>query len=143
MEEEVVEEESDSDDISTWTAYEGVLDDGGVIFYCYNTDATRGAFIYLSEDETKSVTIMGDYGYDEKEGIEYITDDETGIVLAGRTVDNGDGTYTVDLGTQGIATIIESDSQKVLDTMDRIQAGTEDVTADFVAYVEEVGIASI
>ena len=66
VEEEVIEEESDSDDISTWTAYEGVLDDGGVIFYCYNTDATRGAFIYLSEDETKSVTIMGDYGYDEK-----------------------------------------------------------------------------
>ena len=120
-------------DISNWSCYMGVMDDDSTIYYAFNETGTRGALFVLSPDATQSVSVIGDCGYDEESGVEYIVDDENGLTIAYGVVDEGDGGYSLDFGELGTALVVVSDPQTVLNAMDVITADTTDVTEDFIA----------
>jgi len=120
-------------DISNWNCYMGVMDDESTLFYAFNEDGTRGALFVLSPDATQSVSVIGDCGFDEEGGVEYIVDDETGLTIAYGAVDEGDGGYSLDFGELGTAIVVASDPQQVLDAMDTIAADTTDITEEFIA----------
>jgi len=131
---DVVEDSGSGDiDVSNWNCYMGVMDDESTLFYAFNEDGTRGALFVLSPDATQSVSVIGDCGFDEESGVEYIVDDETGLTIAYGAVDEGDGGYSLDFGDLGTAIVVASDPQQVLDAMDTIAADTTDITEDFIA----------
>ncbi|MBQ8400895.1 MAG: hypothetical protein IJX14_03095 [Clostridia bacterium] len=120
-------------DVSNWSCYMGVMDDESTLYYAFNEDGSRGALYVLSPDATESVSVIGDCGFDEEGGVEYIVDDETGLTIAYGVVDEGDGGYSLDFGELGTAIVVVSDPEEVLNAMDVIEADTIDITADFIA----------
>ena len=123
-------------DISGWSCYMGVMDDDSTIYYAFDETGTRGALMFLSPDYTSSISVIGDSDFDEESGIEYITDDATGLTIGYAVADNGDGSYSLDLGNLGSAIVAEADPQEVLNAMDTIAEGTTDVTQDFINSLE-------
>ena len=143
--EEVVEEAAPAEeaaaeeevDLTGWSCYQGVMPDGETtIFFAVDETATRGAMFMLSADCTQSISVIGNYVYDEAAGIESLTDDETGLQINFTTTDNGDGTLTVDMGDGDVATIAAAEAQTVIDAMDVIAAETTDVTAEYIAGLQ-------
>ncbi|MBR5485805.1 MAG: hypothetical protein IKV41_04780 [Oscillospiraceae bacterium] len=135
--EEAVPAEETAVDLTGWSCYQGVMPDGETtVFFAVDETATRGAMFMLSADCTQSISVIGNYVYDEAAGIESLTDDESGLQINFTTTDNGDGTLTVDMGDGDVATIVEAEPQVVIDAMDVIAAETTDVTAEYIAGLQ-------
>jgi len=82
---------------------------------------------------SESVSFIGDCGYNDENGIEYITDDETGLTLTYTVEAQEDGSFLVDFGDLGAAAVVEADVAEVLEAMDTIAEGTQDVSEAFAA----------
>lgn len=132
--EEPAEESSDAGiDLTGWSCYAGMMEDETGVYYAFNETGDRGAFVALSPDNTQSISLIGDYVFDDAEGIGYITDDTTGASLAFIATVYDDSSIEVDLGDLGTASIGEVDAETIIACMDIIQAGTTDVTAEWLA----------
>ena len=118
-------------DLSDWACYTGTMEDGAVVYLAFDSTATKGVFMALYDQAGQSVLICGDYSYNEATGVETIQDGADGPTIQFVNTPVADGVFALQLGQQGQVQVTEVDAAQAMECAQRIQAGTQDVTADF------------
>lgn len=118
-------------DLSDWVCYTGTMEDGAVVYLAFDSTATKGVFMALYDQAGQSVLISGDYSYNEATGVETIQDGADGPAIQFVNTPVANGVFALQLGQQGQVQVTEVDAAQAMECAQRIQAGTQDVTADF------------
>lgn len=118
-------------DLTDWACYTGTMEDGAVVYLAFDSTATKGVFMALYDQAGQSVLICGDYRYDEATGVETIQAGAAGPAIRFINTPVANGVFALQLGQQGQVQVEEADSAKAMECAARIQAGAQDITADF------------
>lgn len=118
-------------DLSSWACYMGTMEDGAAVYLAFDPTGTKGVFMALYDQAGQSALISGDYGYDEATGVETIQAGGEGPAIQFVNTPVADGVFELRLGQQGKVQVEEVDSAQAMECAAQIQAGTQDITADF------------
>ena len=118
-------------DLTDWACYTGTMEDGAVVYLAFDSTATKGVFMALYDQAGQSVLICGDYRYDEATGVETIQAGAAGPAIRFINTPVANGVFALQLGQQGQVQVEEADQAKAMECAARIQAGAQDITADF------------
>lgn len=119
----------DSVESAMTSAYMGVNEDSGETYYmAMNDDGSFGMLAVLNTNDPSNPSNASFVGQGEVNGNNYtITDYVSGDSIGFDVIDNGDGTYTLDLGDYGQAKVAQVDVSEVFDAFKTIDKYTTSV----------------
>ncbi|SHJ96095.1 hypothetical protein SAMN02745243_01844 [Hespellia stercorisuis DSM 15480] len=128
--------DADAEEDGSWYDYsdlltvcfQGVSDAGEVAVFVASDDMSFAVLGVADPESAQSVSFAGDLTEDESTGYLTITDETSEQTLTFEVIDNGDETYTLDMGDTGKLTITACTQDEAFELLDTLDTYTEPVS---------------